>query len=95
MIGESEMTKNDFETKSLRELCEELEEQGETITSFEVLKDFAIDNINSDNFLLASHICEALCDYAEFYFYDYCMGTLETPTPITSKEDLEHLIDED
>ena len=31
-------------------------------------------------------------EYEAMSLYDYNMGTLETPTPITEKEDLEHLI---
>ena len=26
--------------------------------------------------------------YVDYYSYDYCMGTLETPTAIETKEDL-------
>ena len=89
------MTKQDYENKSLNELCEQLSEEGQDITTYETLKDFAIENIKDDNFFMAQHICEALNDYqADYYFYDYNMGTLEVPSPITSKEDLEYLIED-
>ena len=90
------MKRKDFEEKSLNELCEMLMETGETITTYETLKDFAKHEIDDDNFFVAVHICEALNEkQATYYFYDYCMGTLETPSAITSKDDLEHLIEDD
>jgi len=90
------MTRKDFETKSLEELCVQLEDEGADITTYDTLKDFAKRNIDEDNFFLTQHICEALNEkQAEFYIYDYSMGTMETPTPIESKDDIEHLIDED
>ena len=90
------MNKKDFETKSLNELCAQLSDEGQNITSYETLKDCAIENIENDNFFMAQHICEALNDYqTDYYLYDYNMGTLETPTPIKSKEDISDLIEEE
>lgn len=43
---------------------------------------------------LAIHILQALNDdTADYYDYDYCMGTLDTPTPIKTKEELEDYLD--
>lgn len=85
--------RKDFEEMTLEEVMKELSDH-DYITSYESLKDYAINLINDNNFFLAIHILEALnkCE-AEYYIYDYCMGTLEEPTPIEEKEDVEHLID--
>lgn len=87
------MTKKEFNKLSFDEAISRLMEEGENITDYETLKDFAKDQIDNDNFFVAIHICEALNDdQTEYYSYDYSMGTLETPTPIKTKEDLAHLI---
>ena len=90
------MTRDEFERATLEECCEQLmEEDYGDITSLETLKSFAKDLIDSDDYNVASHICEALWDNTtDYYIYDYCMGTLDTPTPITSKDDIRHLIDD-
>jgi hypothetical protein len=47
---------------------------------------------------MALHILNAVYNNkydTEVYMYDYSMGTLETPTPIVDKEDLEPYIDFD
>ena len=87
------ITRKDFEEMTLEEVMEKLSDH-DYITSYESLKDYAISLINDNNFFLAIHILEALnkCE-VEYYQYDYCMGTLEEPTPIEEKEDVEHLID--
>ena len=74
---------------TFEEAIEKLEEENNCITTYSILKEFAIDNINNDNLFIAIHILQAIQDEAEYYNYDYNMGTLETPTPITSLEDLE------
>lgn len=90
------MTRKEFNRLSLDEVCQKLEEEGQTITSYETLKDFAKKQIDDDNFFLAQHICEALYDdQAEYYIYDYSMGTLETPTPITRKDDIADMVEDD
>ena len=84
------MTKKQWDETSLEKLCEKLcEKDVGFITSRDDLKMSAIECIENDDVNLASHICEALCDYADYYAYDYSMGTLETPKPIDSKEDIE------
>ena len=74
---------------TFEEAIEKLEEENNCITTYSILKEFAIDNINNDNLFIAIHILQAIQDEAEYYNYDYNMGTLETPTPIKSLEDLE------
>ena len=89
------MTRAEFEEKSFEEVMEELNNQRDDITTYEMLKEYAMEKIEEDNFLVAIHILEALqSDTAEWYEYDYCMGTLQTPSGITEKEDVKHMIDD-
>lgn len=84
------MKKRELKKLTFEEAIEKLQEENNCITTIDVLKEFAIDNINKGYYFLAIHILEALQeDEAEYYSYDYSMGTLETPTPIKSLEDLE------
>lgn len=62
----------------------------EQITTYEALKDFAIKNIEEDSLFLARHILDCLdSEPAEYYDYDYCMGTMQDPTPLRAVDDLE------
>lgn len=88
------MTRAEFNNMEFEEVMETLNEERDDITTYETLKEFAIEKINDDNFLVAIHILETLQnDSEEWYLYDYCMGTLDTPSSVTCKEDVEHLID--
>ncbi len=72
------------------EAVEKLQEETNCITTIDTLKDFAIKNINEDNLFLSIHILQALQENStDYYNYDYCMGALDTPTPITNLKDLE------
>ena len=73
----------------------ELSEQYDNITTYENLKEFIKSKIDDDSLYLAAHLTNALnaCAYAEYYGYDYCMGTLETPTPLKDISDLEDFCD--
>lgn len=89
------MTRQEYETKTLEELCQQLEQEGD-VFSLEGLKGLAMQKISDNDFNVASHLCEAMWnDLADYYLYDWSMGTLETPTGIHEKEDIEHLIEED
>lgn len=91
------MTKQQFEEMTLEELIEWAYENLNDITTEDILLDFAKHKIDDENIYLAIHVLQAVWNSSEafngYYIYDYSMGTLETPTPITCKEDLEHLID--
>lgn len=68
--------------------------------TYEDLKDFAVDKIQNDNILVATHILNALNDHnASYYNYDDCMGTLDAVAPITTKGEfinyLKNYYDED
>ncbi|HHT98201.1 MAG TPA: hypothetical protein GXZ90_09955 [Clostridiales bacterium] len=88
------MTRKEYNNKNFEEVMDQLNEERDDITTYETLKDFAKEKIESDDFLVAIHILEALQDdIADWYEYDYCMGTLQTPSGITEKEHAEHMID--
>lgn len=89
------MTRKEFETMSFEDFIEWAKENLNDVTDEEILKEFAIEKLQDDNFIMALHIINAIYNNpydTEYYRYDYSMGTLETPTPITDKEDLEDLI---
>lgn len=89
------MTKKEFEVMSFEDFIEWANENLDDVTHEEILKEFAIEKLQDDNFGMALHIINAIYNNpydTEYYRYDYSMGTLETPTPITDKEDLEDLI---
>lgn len=84
------MKVKDLKKLTFEEAIEKLEEENDCITTIDVLKEFAIDNIKNDNLFIAIHILQAIQENeTEYYSYDYSMGTLEIPTPIKSLEDLE------
>ena len=90
------MTRAEFEAMEFEEVMEKLNRERDDITSYEMLKEYATEKIEEDNFLVAIHILEALqSDTTEWYEYDYCMETLQTPSGITDKEDIEHMIDDE
>lgn len=93
------MTKAEFDMMSLDELIEWAYENIDDVTTEDILIDFAKAKIDEDSLFMAVHILNAIYNsdeaYNGYYLYDYNMGTLETPTPVTCKEDFEHLIDFD
>jgi hypothetical protein len=62
------------------------------ITYEDSLIAFAKQKIDDENIYMAIHILTAVYNspqaYNGYYLYDYSMGTLEMPKPITCKEDL-------
>ncbi len=81
---------------NFNDAAELLSEECDTVTTYEILKEFAIKQINEDMLFLAIHILEALHNSpADYYDYDYCMGTLDTPTPLTRSFDLEDYCEAD
>lgn len=90
------MTREKFNSMTFNDLMEWAYENLDDITDEEMLKKFAIEKLEKDNFNLALHIINAIYENpydTEQYRYDYNMGTLQTPTPITCKEDIEDMID--
>ena len=92
------MTKKEWEELTLDEAIDwaEWEYGVNELTSEDSLIRFAKEKIDEDNFFLAIHILEAIYNseeaYNGYYLYDYSLGTMSTPTPITCKEDLEGYI---
>jgi hypothetical protein len=93
------MTREQFEEMSLDELLEWAYENVDDLTTEDVLIEFAKSKIDDSDFNVAMHILVAIWEsevaYNDYYIYDYNMGTCETPTPVTCKEDLEDYIDFD
>lgn len=93
------MTRAQYEAMTLDELIDWAYENLNDVTTEDMLLEFAKSKIDDDNLFMAIHVLKAVYEseegYNGYYLYDYSMGTLETPTPITEKEDLEHLIDFD
>lgn len=90
------MTREKFNSMTFDDLMEWAYENLDDITDEEMLKEFAIEKLKNDNFNLALHIINAIYENpydTEWYRYDYNMGTLQTPSPITCKEDIEDMID--
>lgn len=98
------MTREKFNSMTFDDLMEWADENLDDITDRETLLRFAEDSIGEDRLYLALHILHAVyeaetsnlyvydCD-TEWYRYDYNMGTLQTPSPVTCKEDIEDMID--
>ena len=91
------MTREEFEKKSFEEVMEQLNEEYDHITTIDVLKEFIKEQVDNEDFNLASHLCNAIWndpnpDMSDWYDYDYSMGTMEKPVCLSKKEDVAHLI---
>lgn len=83
------------DNRSFEELIDALNQEYDNITTYESLKEFAKAKIDEDNLLLANHVLEAIhADTADWYAYDYNMGTMETPRALKSVEDLEEFLND-
>jgi hypothetical protein len=91
------MTREEFNNMPFEELLEWAYDNIDDMHSEEVLIELAKHEIDEENLQMALHILLAIYDSdapdGSYYIYDRCMGILETPTPITCKEDLEDYID--
>lgn len=89
------MTRADFEAKTFDELIEQLQNEDQNICSYDYLKDFAKHLIDEENIGFALHILNAIyTEPGEYFEYDCSMGTLQTPSGLTEKSDIEHLIED-
>ena len=95
-IMDEVFTKEEYEAMTFNEVMDILCEHDE-VHSDESLKDYIKYLIDHDNFGLALHILNGIYDSedAEWYQYDMSMGTLATPSALTCKEDIEHLLEEE
>jgi hypothetical protein len=93
------MTNDIYNAMSLDELIEWAYDNLDDLTTEDTLIEFAKQKIDDESIFMALHILKAIYESGEsyngYYLYDYNMGVLETPTPVTCKEDLRHLIDFD
>lgn len=91
------MKREEFEAMSFEELLEWAYDNIDDMHSEDALIELAKHEINEDSLRMALHILNAIyesdCPDGSYYIYDRSMGILETPTPITCKEDLEEHID--
>ncbi len=89
------MTILELYQKGFNTAIEELMQTHNDITTYDTLKEFIKSKIEDDNLIVATHLTNELnsCAYAEYYSYDYSMGTLETPTPLKDISDLEYFCD--
>lgn len=88
------VTEEQYESMSFNEVMEILQEHDE-ITTEEELLNYAKYLIDQDNIGYAIHILQAVyeSECADWYWYDYNMGTLQTPSTLTCKEDVEHFLE--
>ena len=90
------MTIRELHCKSFADAARELSESDNRITTYETLKEFAKENIDGDRLFLAIHILKAIWENtADYYDYDYCMGTLDTPSPLLVIQDLEEYCEQE
>ena len=90
------MTRKYFENHPFKDVMEKLYEENTDVTTLDMLKDFINDTVIKGEYYLSEHLVKALCNGNDEYYwlYDYSMGTLDTPVPIDSLEDVKHLIDD-
>ena len=90
------MTREYFENHHFEDVMKKLYEENSNVTTLDMLKDFINDTVIKGQYYLSEHLIKALRNGNDEYYwlYDYNMGTLDTPVPIDSLEDVKHLIDD-
>ena len=90
------MTRTEFENCTLSEALDYGYDYIYELTTEDTLIEFAKQKLDENNIGLALHILGAIYNseeaYNGYYLYDYSLGTLSTPKPVTCKEDLEDYI---
>lgn len=89
------MTREEFESKDFNEAMEELYDQSNVLTTYEMLKECIIQQIQNDNNMWALHLLEAIYNSegnSNWYYYDYTAGTTCTPVCLNNVEDVESFI---
>lgn len=54
------MTRKEFESKSFEEVMEQLNEECDDVTTIDILKDFIKRKVDSEDFYLVIHLCDAI-----------------------------------
>lgn len=88
------MTREEFKFKTFDELIQQLNEERNDINDRETLKNIAKHFIDEDDMYLTKHIVDGLDNYAEWYWYDVSMGTLDEIVALRSKGDLVNFIED-
>ena len=87
------MTREQLEKMDYQELIDMCINKVPNFTCYDMLKDYAIEQIENDNLFLAIHILQCIDNYTtQYYIYDYSMGTMEEPQALDD-EDFETIID--
>ena len=85
------MKKKKLLKMELNEAIYEMEQEIDDIFHFDTIKEMAIEKIKHDDIGWGLHLLQAIYEDttdAEYYLYDYNLGRMSTPTPITSVKDL-------
>lgn len=90
------MNRTEFEEKSFNEVMFNLYENTNSITTIQELKNFCKREIDNGHYFLVLWIMQALTQSSEEFWWDYNydMGALDIPSPVTGKADVEHFIED-
>lgn len=84
------MTKKELHSMCFNDAASQLQADSDLVTTYENLLSFAKHCIDEECLFLAIHILTTVYENpADFYGYNYCMGTLDMPTPLLVSSDLE------
>ena len=93
------MTKKHFEKLAKKygftHAMEALYEESNFLTTYEMLKEFAIQQLKDDDVGFTLHILNAIWNSkgdSDYYYYDYTAGTCCTPQCLNTIEDVETYI---
>ena len=94
------ITREEFEDKSFSELVEMLYEERDDITTYDRLKEYAIEKIKEDNLHLGLFILNKMynsdCYFpadTDWYQWDFTSGTCSFPRELNTKDDIEELFE--
>lgn len=79
------MTRKEFESKSFEEVMEQLNEECDDVTTIDILKDFIKRKVDSEDFYLVAHLCDAIWNdpdssNSDWYIIDECDDEEGNPT---------------
>lgn len=93
------MTKKRFEElvekKDFNSAMRALYEESYFLTTYDMLKEYAVHQLNKDNVGFALHILNAIYNSegnSDYYYYDYTAGTFCTPQCLNTVKDVETYI---
>lgn len=87
------MTQTEFEELSFEEAIEKLIDEGQNITTYDSIKDYIHELVDTDFLMTASALLESLEENtATYYDYDFSCGGFDEPKPLNNKDDLKQYI---